>query len=247
MSSNAPRYVKIAEVLEEEVSRLAPNSLLPTEDQLARRFEVSRITVRAALELLENSGLISRLRGRGTIVSPKKLVRNLSPFMSFEADMTSQGISFATRVLSFEGRTVPPTAIARRLELPANSRVARLSLVRDVSDQVVCHDYRYYPEEIGRKIDVRKAESMDCALLLEEAARTRIHRSLWENEILSASPEVASALGLASRALVFVSIYTWFAENGRPIETGMISYRIDRCKFRFREAFTHPARAAAEA
>ena len=68
-SGKAPRYVNVATVLEGEISRLAPNSLLPTEVQLARRFGVSRITVRGALDVLERSGLVSRLRGRGTIVS----------------------------------------------------------------------------------------------------------------------------------------------------------------------------------
>ena len=74
MTPARPRYVVIAQTLENEVKGLSPNSLLPTEDQMARRFSVSRITIRSALELLENSGLISRLRGRGTIVSPKKLI-----------------------------------------------------------------------------------------------------------------------------------------------------------------------------
>ncbi|MEQ9564231.1 MAG: GntR family transcriptional regulator, partial [Pseudomonadales bacterium] len=140
MRNVKPRYVSIAEILESEVKELAPNSLLPTEDQMAKRFEVSRITVRAALELLENSGLISRLRGRGTIVSPKKIVRNFSPFLGFEADMHSQGIDFVTKVLSFEKSMIAPVRITQQLELPDNSRVGRISLIRLVNDQVICQD-----------------------------------------------------------------------------------------------------------
>ena len=243
MRNTKPRYVDIAEIIESELQGLAPNSLLPTEGQMAKRFEVSRLTVRAALELLENSGLISRLRGRGTIVSPKKVIRNFAPLMSFESDMKNQGISFTTEVLSFEKSLAAPAAISRRLQLPQDGRVARLCLIRLVADQVICHDQRYYPEEIGQKIDPRKAKTADCAEILEEAAGTTIRQVRWESEIMSSSQETASALGIANRTLVFTSNYTWFTKRGRPLETGFINYRIDRCKFRFQEPFRHTAAA----
>ena len=235
MRNVKPRYVAIAETLEGELRELAPNSLLPTEEQMAKRFEVSRITVRAALELLENSGLISRLRGRGTIVSPKKLIRNFSPFLSFEADMQSQGIAFTTQVLSFEKNLVVPANVAQRLEIPEDSRVGRISLIRLVNDQVICHDHRYYPENIAKKIEPGKAESTNCSKIVQKAAGTKIRRVHWESEILSSSQDVALALGIANRTLVFTSNYIWYAKNRRPIEAGTISYRIDRCKFSFED------------
>ena len=66
MVAEQPRYLDVASMLQEEIGVLAPNSLLPTEQQLAKRFGVSRITVRGALDLLERSGSVTRLRGRGT-------------------------------------------------------------------------------------------------------------------------------------------------------------------------------------
>lgn len=239
MRNIKPRYVKIAEILESELQKLAPNSLLPTEEQMAGRFDVSRVTLRSALELLENNGLISRLRGRGTIVSPQKVIRNFSPLTSFESDMRNQGVAVVTQVLSFEKNLVAPTTVARQLELPHDSRVVYLSLNKLVDDRVICHDDRYYPKEIGCKIDPLKAETVDSSEILEEAAGTKIRRVRWESEIISASQDIASALGIANRTLVFTSNYTWFAKGGRPIETGLISYRIDRCKFRLQEPFQH--------
>lgn len=235
MRNIKPRYVAIAETLECEVQALAPNTLLPTEDHMAKRFKVSRITVRAALEMLENSGLVSRLRGRGTIVSPKKLIRNFSPFLGFEADMMSQGIDFTTKVLSFEKSIIAPAKVARQLELPEDSRVGRISLVRLVNDQVICNDNRYYPNHIAKKINPNKAETSPCSAIVQAAAGTKIRRVQWDSEILSSTQEVASALGIATRTLVFTSNYIWFAKDRVPIETGLVSYRIDRCKFRFQE------------
>lgn len=239
MTPARPRYVTIAETLESEVRALTPNSLLPTEDQMARRFNVSRITIRSALELLENSGLISRLRGRGTIVSPKKLVRSFSPFLTFESDMRNQGVAFTTQVLDFRKSVIAPPSIAAQLGLPAGSSVAHLSLVRIVNDLVISNDNRYYPKATGKLIDPQLAEKVDCSHILEAAAKKRIYRVIWESEIMSSSEGVASALGIANRTLVFTSNYTWLDDKDIALEAGQISYRVDRCKFQFSNQFLH--------
>jgi GntR family transcriptional regulator len=239
MLKKPPRYVDIAKMLEDEVNSLAPNSLLPTEEQLARRFEVSRVTVRAALELLENSGLVSRMRGRGTVVSPKKITRRFAPLSSFEMDLKSQGIRFETNVLSYKKSIAPPEAIRRSLGLSDDQKVGCLSLVRLVDDRVVCHDLRYYPADIAKRINPERAETDDASKILEDVVGERITRVHWESEIIAASAEVAEALGVASRTLVLANLYTWFVKSGRAAEAGIITYRVDRCKFRFEETFRH--------
>lgn len=239
VAKKSPRYVDVANVLESEISQLAPNSLLPTEEQLSRRFGVSRVTVRAALDMLENSGLVSRLRGRGTVVSPHKITRRFAPLSSFEKDLTSQGIVFETRVLSYRKSIAAPEAIRKRLELAASDRVGCLSLVRIVDDRVVCHDLRYYPADIAKRIDPRRAETEDASEIVENVVGEKIARVSWESEIVSVSAEVAEALGLANRTLVLANLYTWFLENRRAVEAGIITYRVDRCKFRFEETFRH--------
>lgn len=70
--SEAPLYIRISRTLKDEiVSGVYPvGSLLPTEDSLCERFSVSRYTVREALRLLREDGLVSSRRGAGTVVVP---------------------------------------------------------------------------------------------------------------------------------------------------------------------------------
>src|SRR5262245_5276042 len=84
------RYLQVAEAIRLQIDALGTNSLLPTEHQLAKRFGVSRVTVRGALGLLERSGLVSRQRGRGTIVNPPKVTRSFSPLLTIEEDFQRQ-------------------------------------------------------------------------------------------------------------------------------------------------------------
>jgi GntR family transcriptional regulator len=243
MDTRTPRYLKVAATLQDEIAGLAPNSLLPTETQLARRFGVSRVTVRGALDLLEKSGLVSRMRGRGTTVSPPKITRRFSPLFSFERDLDDQGVPFETRVLSYDATAVPPPMIRNRLRLGPQARVGALSLVRLVEDRVVCHDLRFYPPAVAARLDPSRVETEAAASVIEDLVRDAIREVDWESEIVSASGEVAEALGVAARTLVLANTYTWYVGARRPVEAGVISYRVDRCKFRYEVAFSEPARA----
>lgn len=237
MSARFPLYLDLAAKLERLVASLAPHSLLPTEQQLAKRFGVSRVTVRSALDLLERNGLVTRLRGRGTTVSPRKITRHFSPLHSFEKDLASQGVVFETQVLSYEPAAVPPPSIRERLRLKESDKVGCLSLVRLVEDHIVCHDLRHYPPRIAKRLKPELIEQRDASDVLESVAGAPVAEVDWESEIVSASGEVALALQIAPRTLVLANTYTWRLENGTAVEAGVISYRIDRCKFRYELRF----------
>jgi len=70
--SQTPLYIQVARTLKNEIlgGTYAVGSLLPTEDRLCTRFSVSRYTVREALRLLREEGLVSSRRGAGTVVVP---------------------------------------------------------------------------------------------------------------------------------------------------------------------------------
>jgi len=250
MSGKVPQYQAVAAALRREISDLAPNCLLPTEQQLARRFGVSRVTLREALDILERAGLISRFRGRGTVVSPPKVTRRFSPLRSFERDLADQGIAFETRVLAYEPKSIVPQFIRERLRLHPSGSAGFLSLVRLVDDRVVCHDRRHYPTAIAARLEPRMVEHRDASEVLEELVGRRIAAVDWESEIVPPSTEVAAALGISAGALVLANTYTYLLQDGTPVEAGVISYRIDRCKFKYEVPFgqaTRPVRPTSEA
>jgi GntR family transcriptional regulator len=68
--SNVPLYQQLADILKRNINGgiLKPEELIPTEQQICDRFEVSRSTVRRAIKELETDGLIIRIKGRGTFI-----------------------------------------------------------------------------------------------------------------------------------------------------------------------------------
>jgi len=231
------RYLQVAEALRAQIQGLGPNSLLPTEQQLTKRFGVSRVTVRRALGLLERSGLVSRQRGRGTIVSPPKITRRFSPFYPFEEDLWQQGIKFETRVVDYDPAATPPEIIRARLRLPPGSPVGFLSLARLVDDRIICHDRRHFHPAVAARFDRSLVQDRAVSEILAELVGMRITAADWESEIIPSSREVAAVLGLTPGALIVANTFTYYLEDGSPIEAGVMSYRIDRCKFQFAGRF----------
>lgn len=76
--TNKPLYIQIESYLIDLINskKVLPNQKLPTEQELAELFGVSRITSKRALVELERGGLIYRVRGSGSFVSPRKQKRN---------------------------------------------------------------------------------------------------------------------------------------------------------------------------
>jgi len=232
MDTSDPQYLDVASALEKEIQGLAANTLLPTEIQLAKRFGVSRVTIRRAMDMLERSGLITRMRGRGTIVSPAKVTRRFGPLLTFERDLNEQGIAFETQILEYE-MAPPPEAIRERLRLAAGEDAPFLSLVRLVDDRIICHDRRYYLPSVAGKFEdlVNREEGLRQGL--EELVGLDIVEADWESEIIAASREVSKVLQVVPGTLVVCNTFTYFLTDGTPVEAGLMVYRVDRCKFRF--------------
>jgi len=70
MSGQNKRYVDIADQIRDEIVNSAENTFLPSERELAERFSAERLTVRRALKLLAEEGIISTIPGKGSLISP---------------------------------------------------------------------------------------------------------------------------------------------------------------------------------
>ena len=76
--SRSPLYLQIAEILRQDLDRgvWLEGDFLPTVSELSAKYSVAKITVRQAVKILDEEGLLEARRGRGTSVLPKPQVRN---------------------------------------------------------------------------------------------------------------------------------------------------------------------------
>jgi GntR family transcriptional regulator len=233
ITATLPLYRDVAAALEQQIETMGPNSILPSEQDLARRFGVSRVTVRLALGLLERGGLVSRQRGRGTIVSPAKVVRRLVPVRTIEQDLREQGIKLETRVLGYQRAAPAPPHVRALLRLPRSGSVGFLALARMVEGRIICDDRRYLAPFVKDRFEPEMVHSQPVSTILRELTGLTITALDWETEITRATPETGAVLGITPGLLVVSNTSIEYLSDGRPVEISVMSYRVDRVKFKF--------------
>jgi GntR family transcriptional regulator len=123
------RYRQIAAVLRERIESggYPPGGVLPSEAELGGEFAVSRVTVRRALEILRDDGVVDARQGSGWFVAQEPLRQSLGSLATIESQLAAEGIRPERRVLEFEFTTA--TAPLRSvLRTDRVLRVERLNL-----------------------------------------------------------------------------------------------------------------------
>lgn len=142
----APLYSLIADRAEARIrsGAWAPGTRLPPERELCRELEVSRATLRQALDELEERGLITRHQGRGTFVTRPRVQPAISGFFSIREALTARGTTVVTRVLRTE--TVEASrSLAADLGLLPGEPVLHLERLRLVDGEPIVLESAWLP------------------------------------------------------------------------------------------------------
>ena len=119
-------------------------SQLPTEIEISRKYKLNRHTVRRALEVMEQEGLVYRLRGKGTFVADKKIPYRVSTKTQFSASILEAGFTpQASLINSYE--LSADRELAGRLEINLRERVTVLEILRYADKLPYCFTLSYLP------------------------------------------------------------------------------------------------------
>lgn len=154
IANPTPRYYRIYRLLKQAIEshQFASNEALPSENALAQEYQVSRLTIRRSLELLQHDGLIERRQGLGTF--PKSGNIKTAPLPAdinkLLARLSEMGSSTQASLLSFGYETASPD-VCTKLELPQGAKVQKAVRVRYHDEQPFSYLITYVPEHIGRQ------------------------------------------------------------------------------------------------
>jgi GntR family transcriptional regulator len=122
------RYRQVAEAIRRRIGAGEyPSGALETEAKLGEAFGVSRITVRKALDLLREEGIVTSRKGSGWRVAVDPLRQVLGTFPTVEAALRDDGHDFTRRILEFTYETAPPEIVRH---LAPGSKQRRLEVLR---------------------------------------------------------------------------------------------------------------------
>lgn len=229
-----PVYRTVAGALMERINdgRLSPGSRLPSERQLASEYEISRMTARAAMNLLAQRGYVERRNGSGTYVANAKVELDLSTVAGFTDRVLRHGVTPGAGVI--EARTLGfddlDAGVAAALELSGEEMVHKLVRTRTGNGELLVLEEsyfpaRYCPDLLDKELTGSIYELLRVTCELEPAYLRQ------EIEVTQLSSAVAVILDTYPDAPALqVTRTTWDAEE-QVIEFARDVYRGDRLVF----------------
>jgi len=228
-NSPVPLYHRLYLILKERIINgvYRPGALLPTENELISAYGVARNTVKRALNDLADDGLVSRSRGRGTLVMPNSAMARMQAPISANIDNLWPILSTIGQVTTIDLKTfefVPVNEhVAEQLGIPAGTTILHSARVRSSNGAPFSYSQSFMPEDVGRtftKADLRKHPLID----LIKRAKIRVVR-VQQAITCRLADEVASAyLKVEAGSPLLKLRRVYFNESERAINYAEILY-----------------------
>ena len=231
-NSPVPIYFQIEQYIRERIDNkeLKPGEMIPSEREFAEKYQISRMTVRQAINNLVNEGYLQRERGKGTFVAVKKFEKNVRGLTSFSEDMRSRGLEPATQVLDF---TVieADQLIASKLQVEEGSKVYQIERLRLANQQPIAFEVFYMSEDLVPGL-TKEVAVHSIYRYVEDEIGLHITSGVQELEATTAHKREASALGIKTGAPVLYIQQITHLESQQPLEFVKSYYRADRYKYK---------------
>lgn len=241
-----PLYHQVYLILRDRIRRgmLTPGDLLPGEQELSRLMQISRITVKRALNELAADGLVSRHRGRGTVVADP----GFSPMVkgSFETLIESLRLmGLETQVELVSNAEIPADeTTAEQLALEAGSPLRRIVRLRRLQGEPFSHLTTYLPDAIAAKMSREDIGSKPMLLLLDQAGAGVCEAEQWITAT-AADPQIAAALDVPPGSPLLRIERIMRGADGRPVQVIHAHYRPDRFQYHLKTQRKRPSAEAA--
>lgn len=227
-----PLYHQIRLLLAERIRRGAfpAGSLLPGEHQISEMLGASRITVKRALNELAEAGLVTRHRGRGTVVTPQvELPVVTGSFSTLMDSLKTMG--HETQVELLERRAEAADAdVARALAVAPGASVRRIIRLRRLGETPFSYLVSWLPEFVARDCDDAAFSEQSMLDLLERAGATPHEAELWISAV-GADTSAASALEVAIGSPLLRIERIMRRADGTPVQYIHAHYHADRFRY----------------
>jgi GntR family transcriptional regulator len=240
-----PLYRRISDELRAEIEggKYRPGDRLPSELELARTHNVSRITSRQALDLLASEGLLVRRQGMGSFVALPRVTQPLVRLTDFVEDMAAAGLQPESKVLRLEEEPASPL-VAERLGIAPGASVFRLDRLRLADRSPVALDWTWLAPQFAKLLMGEDLAHRTIYGILESDFGIPIMAGEYIIEASAADRDVAQHLAVRSRSPLLVFDRTSSTTGGKPVYYQRRFYRADRVRYRLTLERTPPGQSA---
>ena len=228
-----PLYHQVQQLIRHRVAKnqYSPGSQIPSEHELCRELNVSRITVREALRELVREGLLIKVQGKGTFVSSGATTLPPIKYTGSLEDIYERVLRLD--VADVEITRVPVAAALRQLlGVPVSEdELTCIKRLRHINGEPFSFTVNYLPVSLGDRVRKDDLFSVPLMAILEDQMKIPILRADETVEAAPADPEVSSRLRIPILYPVMHVTRTMYTEGDKPFEVVETFYRADKYKY----------------
>ena len=225
-----PAYIRIHDAIKKEINGgvWEIGQRLPSERDLADDYEVSRMTLRQAITLLVEEGILERRVGSGTYVASHRVQEKMRGTTSFTEIVRSQGKTPSSQLISYQRKTANETEI-QQLQLKATATVVRMERVRFADNVPLVFEVASIPEKLIQSFNQEDITEHFFQTLTDNGYE--IGKSEQTIYAKNASERVANYLKVPKNHAVLALTQVSYFTDGRPFEYVHSQYVGDRFEF----------------
>lgn len=228
--STLPKYSQLREVLRRQIETMSADQTIPSEYELCDKYDVSRITVRKALNDLIHEGLLYSQQGKGTFVAPRKFrIEWAQEMAGFHADMARRGLAVKVRVL--EQKIVPADQrVADELSVTLGDPVVKIVRLRFVEEKPFDIATNYTPWVVFPGLEKEDLARGSIYAVIRTRYGVQIDHGVRVVEAVACSSDAAKLLRVKTGAPLLLIHNTMYDAAHRPVEHSIIQRRGDRAQ-----------------
>lgn len=238
MEKNVSKYEVIKQDIRRKIDEMEykPNQVIPSESELCKKYQVSRITVRKAVDDLVMENKLYRIKGKGCFVREDS-AKGLSRIHSFTEATIHQGKEPGRKQLYFS-REKAGEEMAKLLEITPDDEVYRLKCLYLADGELYCVNTSVLPAELFPKLEVFNFNVCSLYDVLKSFYQLNLSRVKQNLEAVMGEEEVRRTLGLHDKKPLLkiqATSYCLHENQEKPFEvyesyilTDILSYSIEK-------------------
>lgn len=229
LKKGIPRHSQISQWLRNQIDEgvYEADEKLPSENELAKKFDVSRVTIRRALQSLESESIIYRCQGLGSFVSDERTSHELVKLTDFNEDMVKAGLEPSSVVKKFKTVDAPDWLLPL-LNIDEGSKVLQIDRLRLGDDEPVAFDSTWLPILYGQLLDENKLTESTIYSLLEKNYDIPIIRGCYRLSAEIADANLATVLNVQEKSPLFLIDRLSYTIGEKPLYYQKRYYRNDK-------------------
>ena len=234
LKEGTPLHKQISDWLKQEINSgsLEVNEKLPSENELSEKFDVSRVTVRRALQTLENDQLIYRCQGLGSFVTDNRTHQSFSILNDFSEELEGSGMEASSQVISFGHENIEERSdLLSYLDIQSKKTAVRLERIRLGDGKPVAYDITWMPVFYGQLIEDFDLQNTTIFEILEEQFEIPIERGCYRIEATVADDKLAEHLQVPGGTPLLLINRISYTIGDKPVYYQQRYYRNDKIVF----------------